>query len=170
MGGYGSHEFLNEYIRIKKCRSILEIGVYNGENARRMLDAAVQHVPADEVEYYGFDYFAGSRFQEVEAKLTAAGCTYHLFRGDSIVTLPRAAQTLPKMDLIFFDGGKSYTEAHSDWEHVKPLMHHGTAVFVHNYGFSGVRRVVDAINRAVYRVDILHPPSDYATAKITRTP
>ena len=170
MWGFGSHEFLNEYIRTTTCRRILEIGVYNGENARMMVDAAIQHVPPDEVEYYGFDFFAGSMFQEVEAKLKATGCTYHLYKGDSVDTLPRAAQTLPEMDLIFIDGGKSYTEATSDWEHSKTLMHHGTAVFVHNYGVSGVRRMVDAINRAEYRVDILHPPSDYATAKITRTP
>lgn len=168
MWGYGSHEILNEYIRNHECRRILEIGVHDGENARTMVEAAIQHVPPDEVEYYGFDFFAGSRLRDVERKLKAAGCTVHLFKGDSVDTLPRAAQTLPNMDVMFIDGGKSYAEAKSDWEHAKTLMHPGTAVFVHNYGFSGVRRMVDAINRVGYRVDVLHPPSDYATARITR--
>lgn len=96
------------------------------------------------------------------------GCTFQLFKGDTVDKLPQAAQTLPKMDVIFIDGGKSYAEAKSDWDHSKTLMHPGTAVFVHNYGFSGVRRMVDDINRDAYLVDILHPSGDYARAMIAK--
>lgn len=168
MWGYGSHSFLNEYLRKNKCKRIIEIGVADGENARSMVITAIKNFLPEEVEYYGFDYFSGSRRDRVRQKLEETRCVFRLFKGDTLDILPKAAKTLPKMDLIFIDGGKSYTEAKSDWKHSKTLMHHGTAVFVHNYGFSSVRRMVDEINRDEYLVKIIHPPSDYATAMIKK--
>jgi predicted O-methyltransferase YrrM len=131
----------------------MEIGVYTGENARTMVEAAIRNVPPGEVEYYGFDFFRGSRLREVRLKLEKTGCKFQLFKGDTVDTLPKVVMTLPKMDLIFIDGGKTYTEARSDWEHSENLMHDGTAVFVHNADFSGVRLMVDSISRSLYRVE-----------------
>ena len=165
--GYGSHAFLDAYIHDHTCRRIMEIGVFDGDNARRMVEAASQRVLSADVEYYGFDFFTGSSLHDVAAKLKGTGCRYQLFKGDTVDTLPATAPSLPLMDVIFIDGGKSFTEAQSDWECSKPLMHRGTAVFVHNYEFSSVRRMVDGVNRDAYRVSILHPPGDAATAMIT---
>lgn len=55
--GYGSHCFLHEYIRRNSCKRIREIGVADGENARKMVMVASENFPAEEVEYYGFDFF-----------------------------------------------------------------------------------------------------------------
>ncbi len=74
------------------------------------------------------------------------------------------------MDLIFIDAGKSYHEANNDWTYSKILMHDKTAVFVHNYDYSGVQRMVDEIPRHEYQVDIIHPPNDYDTAVIKKIP
>lgn len=138
MSWYGSHSFLNDYIRKNNCKRIMEIGVLNGENARTMVEVAIQNFPLEEVEYYGFDFFSGYESHEVGRKLRKIGCKFKLFKGDTVDTLPQAVKILPKMDLIFIDGGKSYTEAKSDWKYSKTLMHDGTVVFVHNYDFSGV--------------------------------
>jgi len=165
---YGSHSFLNEYIRKNKCRRIMEIGVLNGENARTMVEVAIQHFPPEEVEYYGFDFFSGYGYHEVEQKLERTGCRFKLFKGDTMDTLPKVVKTLPKMDLIFIDGGKSYQNAKSDWENSKALMHDGTAVFVHNYEFSGVRRMVDNVSRDKYWVKIIHPQPDSDAALIKK--
>jgi len=165
---YGSHSFLNEYILKNNCKRIMEVGVLNGDNARTMVEAAAQNFPPEEVEYYGFDFFSGSEFQ-VWQKLEKTGCKFKLFKGDSGDTLPKAIKTLPKMDLIFIDGGKSYSEAKSDWECSKTLMHDGTAVFVHNYYFSGVRRMVDNISRDEYQVKVIHPSHDSETALIKKS-
>jgi predicted O-methyltransferase YrrM len=146
----------------------MEIGVLNGENAKTMVEAALQNVAPTAVEYYGFDYFNRSQFNEVQSKLEKTGCTVALFQGDSTSTLPKVLQTLPKMDVIFIDGGKTRTEAFSDWEASKTLMHDRTAVFVHNYEFSGVRWMVDHIPRDAFQVTILHPLGDAATACITK--
>jgi len=146
----------------------MEIGVLNGDNARRMVDVAIQDFPPDEVEYYGFDFFAGSMSQQVGQKLEKTGCKYKLFKGNTIDTLPKAVKTLPKMDLIFIDGGKSFTEAKSDWENSKTLMHYESAVFVHNYEFPGVRRMVDSIPKNKYQVKIIHPYGEGETALIKK--
>jgi hypothetical protein len=49
MPWYGSHSFLNEYIRKNNCKRIMEIGVLNGDNARKMVEVAIQTFPPDEV-------------------------------------------------------------------------------------------------------------------------
>jgi predicted O-methyltransferase YrrM len=146
----------------------MEIGVLNGENAKTMVDVAARKVSPEEVEYYGFDFFGGSMFQQVRQKLEKTGCKFQLFKGDTTYTLPEAVKILPKMDLIFIDGGKSYAEAESDWEYSETLMHDETAVFIHNYYFSGVKRMVDNISREKYKVEIIHPLNDSNTALVKK--
>ncbi len=169
MSWYGLHSFLNEYILKNHCKRIMEIGVFNGDNAETMIEMATQNSPPEEVEYYGFDFFSGANFRRVEQKLEKTRCKFKLFKGDTLDTIPEAVKTLPKMDLIFIDGGKSYAEAKSDWENSKTLMHDGTAVFVHNYEFPGVRKMVDNIPRDEYRVRIISSPSDSDTALIKKS-
>jgi len=165
---YGSHSFLNEYIRDNNCKRIMEIGVMNGDNARTMVEVAIKVSTNEEVEYYGFDFFTSSSFVQVRKKLEKTGCKFKLFKGDTLDILPKVAKALPQMDLIFIDGGKSYAEAKSDWEWSKTLMHDETVVFVHNYYFTGVRRMVDEIPRDKYRVEIIHPSNDSDTALVMK--
>jgi len=123
------------------------------------------------VEYYGFDTFGwngNSQMKKVRRKLEKTRCTFRLFKGDSVETLPHALKNLPMMDLIFIDGGHSYETVKSDWENSKSLMHSDTAVFFHNYNFSGPKRVVDDISKEEYEVEIIHPPMDCATAFVKR--
>lgn len=169
--GYESHSFLNEFIRQNKCQRIMEIGVENGENARNMLHFASKYFPASEVEYYGFDTFGWRNNHQmncVKQKLEKIGCQFTLFRGDSVQTLPQIVKKLPMMDLIFIDGDHSYPTVKSDWENSTSLMHEKTAVFFHNYNFSGPKKVVDNIPRTVYHVTILDPPRDYPTALVKK--
>lgn len=165
---YGSHSFLNEYIRKNCCKRIMEIGVLNGENTKTMVEVAIQNFSPEEVEYYGFDFFNSNSFHQVEQKLEKIGCKFKLFKGDTKYTLPEAVKTLPKMDLIFIDGGKSYSEAYNDWAYSRILMYDRTAIFVHNYDFSGVQRMVDNIPRDEYQVEIIHPLHDSDTALVKK--
>ena len=168
MSWYGSHDYLNEFIQKNACRGIMEIGVYNGDNALSMIQAAIKTSPASEVEYYGFDFFSSHSTERIKQKLGETGCKLFLFEGNTLDTVPEAAKTLPKMDLIFIDGGKSFKEAWSDWEASSKLMHSGTGVFVHNVGFSGVGRMVESIPRDSYDVEILHPRFEGRVALIRK--
>ena len=146
----------------------MEIGVYNGENARNMVMVATKNAPPHEVEYYGFDFFSHHSAGRVGRRLDETGCRYRLIEGDTMETLPEAVKTLPMMDLIFIDGGKSFREAVSDWENSSRLMHDGTGVFVHNVGFMGVGRMVNGIHRDEYRVETFYAPAEGSVALIMK--
>ncbi|MDH5447702.1 MAG: class I SAM-dependent methyltransferase [Candidatus Bathyarchaeota archaeon] len=158
--GYGSHSFLNEYISRNECKKIMEIGVADGENAMTMVKVATRNCSPEEVEYYGFDLYESNRMEQVRQKLKETRCKFKLFKGDSVETLTRVLKTLPKMDLIFIDGGHSYETVKSDWENSRSLIHDETAVFFHNYDFSGVKKIVDNISREEYQVKTIHPSAD----------
>jgi predicted O-methyltransferase YrrM len=131
----------------------MEIGVYNGENAVSMVKSAIHIHPENKVEYYGFDFFHRYSTELIGDKLNRLGCFYKLFKGDTVQTVTDAIESLPLMDLIFIDGGKSYEEAHSDWTGSSRLMHDETGVFVHNIDFSGVGRMVEEISSEKYTVE-----------------
>jgi predicted O-methyltransferase YrrM len=144
MPWYGYHSYLTDYIRRNLCRRVMEIGVYDGDNAVDLIKAASEHRQSGEVEYYGFDYFENYSEAQISRKLALTGCKYHLFKGDTMETLPQA-KDLPLMDLIFIDAGKSYPEAQNDWEYSKRLIHEDSAIFVHNYDFQGVHRMLNEV-------------------------
>ena len=157
MSWYGSHEYLKEFIQENQCRRIMEVGVYNGENAISMVKAAITSLPAAEIEYYGFDFFHSYSIEYIGRKLDETGCKHFLIEGNTLDTVPEAAKTLPKMDMIFIDGGKSFMEAWSDWEGSSKLMYSGTGVFVHNVGFSGVGKMVENIPKEIYDIEFFSP-------------
>ena len=165
---YGSHAYLNDYITQNKCKRIMELGVYNGQNAATMIKAAIKNHPPEQVEYYGFDFFNYYTTHKISEKLEKLGCKYTLIQGNTLDTVPKAAKTLPKMDMIFIDGGKSYREAWSDWQGSSNLMHRDTAVYVHNAGFSGVSRMIEDIPREKYEVELFNPRFEGKVALIKR--
>ena len=142
--------------------------MYNGENALSMVKAAIKSSPAIEVEYYGFDFFSSYTTNRIGRKLDGTGCKYFLFEGNTLDTVPEAVRTLPSMDMIFIDGGKSFTVAWSDWEGSSSLMHSRTGVFVHNVGFTGVGKMVDCISRDCFDVEVFHPRFEGRVALIRK--
>jgi|GEM_PF-1142469 len=165
------HDFLYEYIEENQVCSVLEIGVFNGNNAKNMIKLINRNTTCEEARYYGFDTFDGSfnnRLDEVREKIGKLNCEFELIPGDSRETLPNKVEELHQMDLIFIDGGHAYPVAKSDWEHCKKLMGEETAVFFHNYDYSGVKKVVDNIPQSKFAVEILDPPSESRTARVSR--
>ena len=146
----------------------MEIGVYNGENAVSMIKVALKNYPPDHVEYFGFDFFYYYTKKSIADKLDNLGCKYKLIQGDTLDTVPKAVDTLPMMDLVFIDGGKSYEEACSDWNGASKLMHQDTSVFVHNVGFTGVNKMLQEISRDRYVVEFFSAHYEGRVAKIMR--
>ena len=131
----GRYRHLYAEIERLGARRILEVGTNDGLNAVEM--ARVARRSGGEIEYFGFDLFealdqAGlvrefsipvpSR-RQVASHLRRHGVPRaELVAGDTCKTLPEAARTLGKMDLVFIDGGHSYETGLSDWRSVQPMV------------------------------------------------
>lgn len=126
---------LLELIDKYKPKSLIEIGVWNGANAIRMINRAKQHHSA--VTYIGYDLFedasADTDSKEFNVKShnhmnavaayirSETGVTPKLVKGDTNVTLPKGLIA----DFVFLDGGHSVQTIAHDYECVK-----GSAVVV----------------------------------------
>ncbi len=152
-------------------KNILEIGVWNGKRAVKMLEIAKRR--SADVSYFGFDLFEDlgaegykNEFSkmpptqaEVENLISKTGAKVTLYRGNTLVSLPNAVPTLPPMDFIFIDGGHSIETIASDWKYTQMLMHDETVVIFDDYWRNredaGCKTTVDAIDRAKYHVEVL---------------
>lgn len=145
-------------IREVRPHKIMEIGICWGDSARMMIKES-RKVVKTEITYYGFDLFTKapeyeqslqipvSSKEEIEELLSGLNFgAYHLFKGNTKKILSKVVLDLPKMDLIYIDGGKSYETVKSDWENCKKLMHDETVVVFDDYGVPiGITKVVDEI-------------------------
>lgn len=116
---------LLELIDIHKPKSLIEIGVWNGANAIRMIKQALKH--HDSVEYTGYDLFedatpetdakefnvkAHNQVKAVAAYIRAeTGVIPTLIKGDTNETLAHGI----KADFVFLDGGHSVGTIGSDY-------------------------------------------------------
>lgn len=138
-------------LKTKECRNIMEIGTFNGDNAVMMIKAAATKVPEEEIHYYGFDLFEetnpqiakeefsgsfGKLTSEAQARANIEGRTkakVTLVKGNTRETLPKAVESMPKMDLIYIDGGHTIETTRNDWKHASELMERGTIVYFDDY-------------------------------------
>lgn len=162
------YDQLLEEIDILRPKTILEIGTNDGINAVRLVKRASQY--RDDVVYFGFDMFesltdaaflkefalAVPAQKTVDKFLHRNGCfRRHLFAGNTIETLDANKGHLPKMDLVFLDGGHSQETVASDWCNVQDLLHSGSVVFFDDYPNWGIGPVVDTIDREKWDVQIM---------------
>jgi hypothetical protein len=154
----------------------MEIGVYRGGTASRLIQEALRYCPS--VEYWGFDLFAegadrhyldqtaNRMIQPLSVAVIAEilanyRAKINLIPGDTGETL---ASTSPgPVDLLYIDGGHTYDIVKSDWTLCQKFLYDGSVVFFDDYsnplaekheGY-GVKRLVDEIDRNVWKVDIL---------------
>jgi hypothetical protein len=124
-------------------------------------------------KYYGFDLFEkmdDEKFkkevskqpltmEEIQAQLETTGADIHLFKGDTTHVLPEVWEQLPKMDLIFIDGGHSIETIRNDWIYSSKLLSpSGVIIFDdywHNRTDVGAKVVADAIDRTKYEVELM---------------
>lgn len=153
--------------------NIMEIGVWTGERAKKLISIASKKHDIPKVNYYGFDLFEimgddmfkkelskqPPSINEIKEKLSKTGATVHLYKGDTTKVLPQVYKSLPKMDLIFIDGGHSLETIKNDWLYSSKLMHEDTVVIFDDYWSdrvdAGAKTTVDAIDCKEYSVSIL---------------
>ena len=175
--GIDRKNYLLKYAKSRKISSILEIGVFNGNFAERLLKLVTDNSPGSKIYYLGVDLFAEGFTKEkyvseislypqsllnIQKKLsTFKNVTVELIQGDSINVLPRIPNS-KTFDIIHIDGGHSYNTVLQDWLNVSKLMNHSTAVFFDDYanlrgttkGGFGVNEVVDRIDSKMYEVKL----------------
>jgi hypothetical protein len=181
--GIDRKNFILRYVKSHKCTRILEIGVFNGNFAERLLKIASKSSPNSKIHYLGIDLFAEGLTQEkyisevslypktlleVQSRLARLSNTQvELIQGDSISVVPLIPKNL-KFDVIHIDGGHSFATVQKDWNNISNLMDTRTAVFFDDYsnprgvtkGGFGVKDVVDRINAEVFKVKLSKNP-DY---------
>jgi hypothetical protein len=163
----------------RRCRTIVEIGTWNGVHAEQMIRVAAAHTDLESIRYAGFDLFEDlteeqfrmeyskrpPTYDEVSRRLKATGAVVALYRGNTRQTLPRALDVLKAADLIFIDGGHSIETISADWNAVRQGMGpHSTVLFDDYYPDPqpqleglGCQSIIDALDRARYVVEILEP-------------
>jgi predicted O-methyltransferase YrrM len=167
--------YVLKHIRKNNPKTILEIGVFNGAFAKRMLLSATNSVNGN-VSYTGVDLFEDltSEVHKREISLWASkkasvykdlskikNAKISLLKGYSSDLLPLLEGKM-KFDLILIDGGHSYKTVKSDFDFAKKLINTNGAIFFDDYVNSqgvlkegyGINKVVDNINRAKYSIKI----------------
>jgi len=130
---------LLEAVREKNPKAIVEIGTWNGERARQMLNLA------PDARYYGFDLFEEASVETDREEMNVKPHYYmenvymrlenydvQLFRGNTRETLQSFRPT-EKIDFVWLDGGHSVETIRSDWENLKPHLADGAWVFFDDY-------------------------------------
>lgn len=170
-----------------RSRQILEIGVYDGLNAKAMIDTALIRALPSEIFYYGFDLFGNfddaelrhefSQQPESEAeilsKLASTRANVALYKGHTRETLPTFVRQCHEqdlfMDLIYIDGGHHIDTVRQDWLASRELMNEHTVVIFDDYftepdpslGDVGCQKLIDSLEQTTFDVQILLPQDTY---------
>jgi len=171
--GLDRKNYLLKYVKSYHVTRILEIGVFNGNFAERLLSAVTQKSSKSKIYYLGIDLFAegltnekylseislrpGSRLSVQQRLSRFENVTVELIQGDSVSVLPTILDR-EKFDLIHIDGGHSYNTVLQDWLNVTNLIDEKSVVFFDDYvnsrgvtkGSFGVNRVVDSIDSKIF--------------------
>jgi len=95
------------------------------EKQKDILETAIQKVCQDLVP---------RNIRTVEAMIKQyTSAKVSLFKGNTKKTLPATVDNLPKMDLIYIDGGHSTETTRNDWEYAQKLMGKHTVVYFDDY-------------------------------------
>lgn len=166
---------------------MLEIGVYAGDNAVRMVKHAMNRGRPN-VNYYGVDLFEDltptkSKEEMSKAKLPPSvkevrdkirkvtkgcwvekGCSFEVIKANAITNIPQ-------QDVIFIDGGHSLETIYQDWMAIQPLMHEKTVVvfddYYHNRNDYGCSRLIDfLLTDPVFNVVINDHIDSYPNTKL----
>jgi len=132
------HQLLKA-VREKQPRTILEVGTWNGERARQMLNLC------PDATYYGFDLFEDATPETDQRELNVKhhhsidyvyafldGYTVQLFKGDTRETLPKFKPD-GGIDFVWLDGGHSVETIRSDWAHIRTILAPNAWVYFDDY-------------------------------------
>jgi hypothetical protein len=174
--GIDRKSFVLRHIKENQCRNILEIGVFNGNFALRIISTASKFIDPQAINYSGVDLFklnfsneikfneialTPDKKSDVQKSLESTGANINLFEGFSDKILPQLVGA-ELFDLIIIDGGHSYDTVKSDFLNSTKLLSNKGCIIFDDYtnsrgetiGKFGINRVVREIDRSKFDVRI----------------
>jgi len=161
-------------ILINRPRSIIEIGVYNGDRALEMIQAA--KIFNSKINYYGFDLFEDfqkkilkeehskipSNVSLIRKKLLDYGIV-KLYKGYTERTLPKFFEKKIIVDFIFIDGGHAIKTIENDWKYCSKMIDKDSLVIFDDYYLGnkniitkfGSNKTYEKINNNIYEKVLL---------------
>jgi len=123
-------------------RSILELGIGNGQRALRMLEVASLKMPMADISYTGVDLFEardvahglGMSIKEAHKLFHAAGARAKLVPGDPYSALSRVANTLGEIDLVVISTQVDRQSMAKAWFYLPRMLHRRSKVIVEQLG------------------------------------
>jgi hypothetical protein len=150
---------LTDALQEMECRTLVEVGTWNGERAKELVRAALRKNRA--ITYHGFDLFEALTDEELDAELSKRPPTqaeveaslrglqrrlawwpwprrsfdFELHQGYTRETLPafRAQHPDLRAEFVFIDGGHSIETIANDWAHCSQLVAPGGSIFLDDF-------------------------------------
>jgi hypothetical protein len=117
--------------------SITEIGIGTGRRSEQMVSFALRHHQPDKIRYAGMDLFEarpanspGLKLKEAYKQLNAKGVQVRLVPGDVLSGLLRAANTLPKTDLVVISAEVDQAALEPAWFYFPRMLHEKSIVLL----------------------------------------
>ena len=153
------YDQLTDALAGMQCRTLIEVGTWNGERAKELVAAALRRNPA--ITYHGFDLFEALTEDELNAELSKRppshveveaslrrlqqrlgwrlwarrSFDFELHQGYTRDTLPafRAAHHELRAEFIFIDGGHSIETIANDWANCSELVAPDGSIFLDDF-------------------------------------
>jgi hypothetical protein len=153
------YDQLTEALEGMQCRTLIEVGTWNGERAKELVAAALKTNPA--ITYHGFDLFEALTEDELNAELSKRppsqaeveaslrrfqrrlawrpwarrSFDFELHQGYTRDTLPAFRDAHPDLraEFVFIDGGHSIETIANDWAHSSQLVAPGGSIFLDDF-------------------------------------
>jgi len=157
------YDQLTDNLANMECRHLVEVGTWNGNRAKELIDAALRR-NAD-VTYNGFDLFEALTDEDLDRELSKRPPTqaeveallerhrkmwsvrsalmpwrrrrfsFELHPGYTRDSLPRFTSERPdfKADFVFIDGGHAVETIENDWRHTSTRLASGGEIYLDDY-------------------------------------
>lgn len=184
---YNRYRNLFRIIKEQKSHNFIEIGVFDGATAFKMIRSSKKFHPKNKIEYFGFDLFEEISkneivkehskkpltFNFIKNMLEKTGAHIHLFKGNTKETLPifnnDEKDKYIQFDFILIDGGHSIETISSDWNNIKNLLNENTIVVfddyytIENKELKGVgcNSIVHGLDKNIYDIKMLYPADTF---------
>lgn len=129
---------LYQAIHRNQARTIVELGIGDGQRALRMIEVASQHAPAAEIRYTGVDPFELRPAKDLSRLplktayqvLRATGAKVRLLPGDPALALIRMVNELEAADLLLVSAEVCRSSMEKLWFYLPRILHAKTQVFL----------------------------------------